>query len=938
MSVGFGGAVKLTGESEYRKALAEINKQLKQTSADMKLLTASYASNDKSIESLTAKEEALSKQYDEQAKKVKTLSERQKEVAGQYEKNKEAHNTLLATLSQEIEKLKEVEAESGKTSKEYQEQAKKVTDLTGQVKTSAATIETQENALSKLKVELTNATAEMVKTKKEGEALQKSQSSLTETINRQESELSDLKKAYIDAVAQYGKNSDEAKALGKSITDLSEELNDNKEEYENASKAADKLDKSIDESGKSAEKAASGGFTVLKGALASLAADAIKNVVSGLADLGKELVNLGKEAISSYADYEQLKGGIETLFGTGGKTAEEYAEEVGISVEQAELYLANSVRAQERVLEDARNAYKDVGLSANEYMETVTSFSASLLSSLGGNQEVAAKAANDALKDMSDNANKMGSDLQSIQAAYQGFAKGQFQLLDNLKLGYGGTKGEMERLLKDAQKLSGVKYNIDNLNDIYSAIHVIQEEMGITGTTANEAATTVSGSINMTKKAWENLVTGLADDNADLSGLINNFVESLNSTLDNILPLVDNVVSGILTLGESLVTNLLPQLLNRIPPLVNQLAPVLLSGVTQILKSISSVLPQLLPTIQKLITDTLGVLTRALPELLKTGSSLLLSIIQGIAEAIPDLIKMLPDVIKAITDTLLSEEGINTMIDTGIDLLVGVIDGLTEAIPKLVAMLPQIIETICSTLTEPEMIGKILVTAADLVIELSKGIINTLGEITSAAGDIISSFISGIRSWFEKIGSLGGDLLMKLKEGIDKLQYKVIAAAMTIGQSIIDALPIPDDLKEVGEGIVRGIWEGVQSLASWLKEKCRKFASGIVSGIKGALGIASPSKVFRDQVGRYIAEGIGVGFTDEMKDVTKEMQDAIPSSFDIEPKVNSGLSYSGTGLGGLSYTDVVNAFKEALADVKVEMDDVTMGKFVEQTVTDAIYT
>lgn len=938
MGVGFGGAVKLTGESEYRKALAEINKQLKQTSADMKLLTASYASNDKSVEALTAKEEALSKQYDEQAKKVKTLSDRQKEVAAQYEKNKETHNGLLSTLSQEIETLKAVEAESGKTSKEYQEQAKKVTDLTGQVKTSAATLETQENALSKLKVELTNATAEMVKTKKEGEALQKSQGSLTESISRQESELSDLKKAYIDAVAQYGKNSDEAKALGKSITDLSEELNENKEEYESASKAADDLDKSIDKSGKDAEKAASGGFTVLKGALASLAADAIKNVVSGLVDLGKELVNLGKEAITSYADYEQLKGGIETLFGTGGKTAEEYAEEVGISVEQAELYLANSVRAQERVLDDARNAYKDVGLSANEYMETVTSFSASLLSSLGGNQEIAAKAANDALKDMSDNANKMGSDLESIQAAYQGFAKGQYTLLDNLKLGYGGTKGEMERLLKDAQELSGVEYNIDNLNDVYKAIHVIQDSMGITGTTAKEAATTVSGSVNMTKKAWANLVTGLADDNADLSGLIDNFIESLNSTLDNILPLVDNVVHGIITLGESLVTNLLPQLLERIPPLVSQLAPVLLSGVTQILQSINTVLPQLLPVIQKLITDTLGVLTRALPDLLKTGSSLLLSIIQGIAAAIPDLIKMLPDIIEAITDTLLSEEGMTTMIDTGIDLLVGIIDGLVDAIPRLVAMLPDIIETICSTLTEPEMIGKLLVTAADLVITLCGGIADTLGEVASAAGDIISEFISGIRSWFEKIGSLGGDLLLKFKEGIEKIKYKVIAAVMTLGENIIDALPIPDDLKEVGKDIVRGIWNGITSLSSWLKQKCESFASGIVNNLKSFFGISSPSKVFKNEVGRYLAEGIGVGFSDEMKDVTKEMQESIPTSFNIEPSVSGGLAYSGNGLTGLTYTDVVNAFKEALADVKVEMDDVTMGKFVEQTVTDAIYT
>lgn len=937
MAVGFGGAVKLTGESEYRKALAEINKQLKQTSADMKLLTASYASNDKSIEALTAKEEALSKQYDEQAKKVKTLSERQKEVAAQYEKNKEAHSGLLGTLEQEISKLKEVEAESGKTSKEYQEQAKKVTDLTGQVKTSAATIESQENALSKLKVELSNATAEMVKTKKEGEALQKSQSSLTETIGRQESELADLKKAYVDAVSQYGKNSDEAKALGKSITDLSEELNDNKEEYEKASKAADELDKSIDESGKSAEKAANGGFTILKATIANLAADAIKSALDGAKELGKALLDLGKEAITSYADYEQLKGGVETLFGTGGKTAEEYAEEVGISVEAAELYLANSVRAQERVLEDARNAYKDVGLSANEYMETVTSFSASLLSALGGNQEIAAKAANDALIDMSDNANKMGTALESVQAAYQGFAKGQYQLLDNLKLGYGGSKTEMERLLKDAQELSGVEYNIDNLNDVYKAIHVIQDSMGITGTTAKEAATTVSGSVNMTKKAWANLVTGLADDNADLNGLINDFVDSLNLTLDNILPLVDTVTSGIITLADSLITNALPKLLDRVPTLVSELAPKILSGVSTILQSLNRVLPQLLPVIQKLITDTLSVLTKALPDLLKTGSSLLLSIIQGIAAAIPDLVKMLPDIIKAITDTLLSEEGITTMLDTGIALLIGVIDGLTDAIPRLIEMLPEIIETICSTLTSPENIGKIVVAAGTIVVKLAGGILDSIGKLSSAAGELISEFLSGIRTWFERIGSIGGTIIEKLKEGIDKVRYKVVSSILNLGEMIKDALPKPGKFIEMAKDMVAGLWQGIQEKAEWLKNKVSSFGSGIVSSVKRVFGISSPSKVFKNEVGKYLAEGLGVGFSDEMKNVTKDMQDAIPTSFDIEPRVNGGIGSSASGIGALTYTDIVNAFKEALADVKVELDDVTMGKFVEQTVTDAIY-
>ena len=262
------------------------------------------------------------------------------------------------------------------------------------------------------------------------------------------------------------------------------------------------------------------------------------------------VVKLVKSAVDSYADYEQLVGGVETLFKGSADTVQEYAA----------------------------NAYKTSGLSANDYMETATSFAASLLQSLGGDTEKAAQVTEMAINDMSDNANKMGTDMSAIQYAYQGFAKQNYTMLDNLKLGYGGTKKEMERLLADATKISGVKYDISNLNDVYQAIHVIQENLGITGTTALEAATTIQGSAAMMKAAWQNMLTAMADDTQDFDLVLNRLIESVGAFAENIVPRIEIALAGV----AKLIDKLAPIIIGRLPSLVATLLPELLSAATSI--------------------------------------------------------------------------------------------------------------------------------------------------------------------------------------------------------------------------------------------------------------------------------------------------------------------------------------------------------------------
>lgn len=294
---------------------------------------------------------------------------------------------------------------------------------------------------------------------------------------------------------------------------ISAEVSKLKEGCKQATEAIDGIDKEAKETSGNTDKH----FSKMGEAAKKAGAVMAKGLAVGLAAAATGVVALTKAAIEGYAEYEQLIGGVETLFKDSAGVVEGYAN----------------------------NAYKSAGMSANAYMETITGFSASLLQSLGGDTAKAAEYGNQAVIDMSDNANKMGTSMESIQNAYQGFAKQNYTMLDNLKLGYGGTKEEMQRLLDDAEKISGIKYDISNFGDITQAIHTIQTELGITGTTAKEAASTISGSTAMMKASWDNLVVGIADDNADFDTLISNFVESASTAMGNLIPRIEIALNGV---------------------------------------------------------------------------------------------------------------------------------------------------------------------------------------------------------------------------------------------------------------------------------------------------------------------------------------------------------------------------------------------------------
>ena len=361
------------------------------------------------------------------------------------------------------------------------------------------------------------------------------------------------------------------------------------------------------------------------------------------------IVALTKQAVENYAEYEQLVGGVETLFKDSAGKVQEYAS----------------------------NAFRTAGMSANEYMSTVTSFSASLLQSLGGDTEAAANFADMAISDMSDNANKMGTSMEMIQNAYQGFAKQNYTMLDNLKLGYGGTKTEMERLVADAAKVdSSIDANSLSFGNIVAAINVVQKEMGIYGTTALEAEKTISGSISMTKSAWSNLITGVADDNADFEQLINNFVESVGVTASNILPRIQTALEG----GGKLVEELVPVIIEQIPDIVEDTLPKMLKSGVKIIKTILEGISNDPDTIIDTVFDVIDVLIdgiiELLPQVLSTGILLLGKLAVGIIQAIPDLVKKIPEIITAIIDEFKNNS--DTISGIGKDIVEGIWNGITK--------------------------------------------------------------------------------------------------------------------------------------------------------------------------------------------------------------------------------------------------------------------
>jgi phage-related protein len=577
------------------------------------------------------------------------------------------------------------------------------------------------------------------------------------------------------------------------------------------------------------------------GKLGSIAGTAMKGVSVAVGAVGAAATAIGglvTASVNAYAEYEQLVGGVDTLFKNSSQKLQSYADE----------------------------AYKTAGMSANEYMSTVTSFSASLLQSLGGDTEKAADYANQAVIDMSDNANKMGTSMELIQNAYQGFAKQNYTMLDNLKLGYGGTKEEMERLLEDASKISGIKYDISSFADVTQAIHVMQESMGIAGTTSKEASETIEGSINSVKGAWENLLVGITNPDADWDKLIQNLVDTVTAAGENILPAVGSALVGV----SALIRDLFPMIVQEIPTLISEILPQLvdtgISVVNSLITGIQQNLPALMEGAIQIVTSIGNAIITMLPQILTIAMQLIQTIINGIITMLPQIIQM------------------------GMQLITQLILGIAQMLPQLIPQAVNAIITIVNGLLDN--IDMLVDAAIQLILGLADGLINALPILIEKAPEIIMKLVTALIKNAPKILEAGVQLIVKLVEGVGSVLGKLGQMAGTIIQTIWDGLKsLPSKMLEVGKNLIQGIWNGISNAVGWLWDKISGFCSGIVDKIKGFFGIHSPSKVFADEVGKFLALGLGEGFDDNIGKVYKNMQSAV--DFETQ-KLSANLSTTAT--------------------------------------------
>lgn len=566
-------------------------------------------------------------------------------------------------------------------------------------------------------------------------------------------------------------------------------------------------------------------------------------------------------SVKAFADFQQLTGGVETLFGAGGQSLEDYAAGIGKSVDAASSEYNKLMASQQAVFDNANKAYETAGLSANAYMETVTSFSASLLQSLGGDTQKAASVADQAIIDMADNANKMGTSMDMIQNAYQGFAKQNYTMLDNLKLGYGGTKEEMQRLLTDAGKLANTKFDISSYADIIEAIHVIQNDMGITGTTANEAATTISGSAASMKAAWGNMLVSLTTGGDNFNKSIDALVQTSTTFARNVLPAVTGALSGV----GKLIEGLAPMVAQELPGLVATVLPSLVNAaqslVSGLITGISSNIPQMAQVATQVFTAFANFILQSVPQILLVGLDLIVGLAQGLTQGLPQILQQGVQSIVNFCNGITSR--IPTIITTAIQLIQTLVQGIAQNLPQIiqagVTMIGSLLQGIVS------MLPSILQSALQLIMSLVQGLIQNLPLILQTGVQLIQSLIQGIVTMLPMIIQSAIQLIISLVQGLIQNLPMIIQSAVQIVVALAGGLiqAIPQLVAAIPQ-LIAAIVDTIMS-TNWLQvgwDIVKGIGKGLLDGIKGIFGGGG------EEGGAAVATGAASGMTSNLGTVT----------------------------------------------------------------------
>lgn len=546
---------------------------------------------------------------------------------------------------------------------------------------------------------------------------------------------------------------------------------------------------------------------------------AAKAGVAAAAAVGTATIAIGKTALDAYSNYEQLVGGIDTLFKSSSAKMQQYAA----------------------------NAYQTAGVSANRYMEISTSFAAALISSLGGDTEAAADMANTAITDMSDNANKMGTSLETVQEAYMSLSRGNYEMLDSLKLGYGGTKSELERLLSDAEKFSAAQgkvrdFSVDSYSDIVEAIHIVQDEMGITGTTAEEAATTIEGSVNMAKAAWDNWLAGLGNEDADMEGLTDQLVQSVVTAGENIVPRVGQIMTTLVTT----ITTYAPQI-----------GQTIMDGISQI------------------DFTSIG----------QTASNLLLMLIDGIVQNLPMLAMAALQIVMALGQGLITN-GPQILASLGL-LLLQLANFIIQNVPNILNAAVQFFGMILQGIAQnaPTIIATLVSLLGQLIAQVISWAAQMLGQAISAAAEFLGGLMNGLASLPGQLVTFFSGIIANVLNFVSQMGQHAANAARQFANSLINGLAsIPGRVASIGSNIVQGMVNGVIGAAGKLIDAVKGAVGDAINAAKNLLGIKSPSRVFR-KIGQYTMQGAALGVDDDADLLLQSTDNAMRGMVDTAQSV-----------------------------------------------------
>lgn len=680
-----------------------------------------------------------------------------------------------------------------------------------------------------------------------------------------------------------------------------------------AEKAVDDLKQDVEDVGTKSGSTGTGAFSNIGSAAKSVASTVGKTLTAAVTALGTAVGTVATKAISAYADYEQFVGGVETLFGESASVVEEYAA----------------------------NAYRTAGISANEYMEQATSFSASLIQSLDGDTAAAAEYANLAITDMADNANKMGTSMEDIENAYQGFAKQNYTMLDNLKLGYGGTEEEMQRLIDDANEIAIAQgeagdLTIDSYADIVEAIHLVQDEMGITGTTAEEAATTISGSISSMEAAWENWLTGLADENADMGELTDELLASVETVAENLAPVIAQVGESMVSeLGDVLtgaVDALAPALSEAVAGLWNAViveaaswvgielpqadASALEEGLSGVIDFVQGIWDGLSPIVEGIVDTISSIFSGIAPlvsQLVSTvASSGIGAAFQSIGTAIGAAFSSIGTVIESILN-LCTQLGVGQVIGTAFSVVFQTISAVVQVasgvIQGIAGVVTAVVTTITTVITALQTSWTTVWTAIRAVIStVWNGIKSVVTSVLSVVASTISGKLSSIKSTWTSVWNSVKTFFSSIWSGIKSAASSGISGVVTTVSGIRSKITnvfsnCGQWLVSAGKNILNGLANGIKSAIEGVLSVVTNAATSVINKVCTLLGIASPSKVMME-IGGYTMEGLAEGIeagADEALAAAGSVAASLPSAFgSIGADIQLGMGYDVSGLQTVS--------------------------------------